>query len=388
MMRYFLLFIWTMSLTISGTHHGYSRGVSVLDGGSMKEQVRVVTATGRAIIQHQDALEEARMLALEDALYYAALQGGARIEGFSSVDTATALTDMTVIKPITQILDYKVIGEVTDETHYELTIEAMVGDRRKSGCQNRPLSNLTLFKPFMAVDPALPGYLSQAPLHISHAITETLSAESNLHVMDIRHLSQKKAGLSKALSTIDYRALTTGRARMFYGDFGVNSSISLRAEKDSSMFVINEYFTVDITSEIFVYGEEGVLQQVEDTSRILLGERTLSRTLSILSKTKRETLHQLVTEASQKHARKISKIMHCAPLETTLEPSQAGLIVRRGSRQGIKPKQLAFAQGRDTPLTILHVTDVSESTATLMPLDSRHDLKSLHGATVTFQEFD
>ena len=114
-MRYFLLFISMVSLTISGTHLAHSRGVSVLDDGSMKEQVRVVTATGRAIIQHQDALEEARMLALEDALYYAALQGGAKIEGFSSVDTATAITDMTVIKPITQILDYKVIGEVADE---------------------------------------------------------------------------------------------------------------------------------------------------------------------------------------------------------------------------------------------------------------------------------
>ena len=109
-MRYFLFFIWMLSLTISATNLAHSRGVSVLDVG----QVRVVNATGRAVIQHQDGLEEARMLALEDALYYAALQGGAKIEGFSSVDTATALTDMTVIKPVTQILDYKVIGEIAD----------------------------------------------------------------------------------------------------------------------------------------------------------------------------------------------------------------------------------------------------------------------------------
>ena len=387
-MRYFLLFISMVSLTIFGTHLAHSRGVSVLDDGSMKEQVRVVTATGRAIIQHQDALEEARMLALEDALYYAALQGGAKIEGFSSVDTATALTDMTVIRPITQILDYKVIGEIADETHYELTIEAMVGDRQKSGCQSRPISHLTLFKPFMAVDPALPGYLSQAPIHMSHVITEALSADSNLRVMDIRHLSQQEAGVSKASSTIDYRTLTTGRARMYNGDFGVNSSISLRAEKQSDMFLTNEYVTLDITSEIFVYGEQGVLKQVTDTARIFLGEKRLSRTLSILTKTNRETLQKLVTQASQKHAKKLSNIMRCIPLETTLEPAQAGLLIKRGARQGVKPKQLAFAQGNDTPLTILHVTDVSESTAILMPLDSRHDLASLHGATVTFQEFD
>ena len=383
-MRYFLFFIWMLSLTIFTTNLAHSRGVSVLDGG----QVRVVKATGRAIIQHQDSLEEARMLALEDALYYAALQGGAKIEGFSSVDTATALTDMTVIKPVTQILDYKVIGEIADETHYELTIEAMVGDRQKSGCQSRPISHLTLFKPFLTVDPTLPGYLSQAPLHMSHVITESLAAEPNLRVMDIRHLSQQEAGVSKASSTIDYRALTTGRARMFNGDFGVNSSISLRGEKDSDMFSTNDNVILDIISEIFVYGEEGKLKQVNDTARIFLGEKRLSRTLSILTRTNRETLHQLVTEASQKHAKKILNVMRCAPLETILEPAEAGLLIKRGARQGVKSKQLAFAQGSDTPLTILHVIDVSETTAILMPLDSRHDLATLHGATVTFQEFD
>lgn len=383
-MRYFLFFIWMLSLTIFTTNLAHSRGVSVLDGG----QVRVVKATGRAIIQHQDSLEEARMLALEDALYYAALQGGAKIEGFSSVDTATALTDMTVIKPVTQILDYKVIGEIADETHYELTIEAMVGDRQKSGCQSRPISHLTLFKPFLTVDPTLPGYLSQAPLHMSHVITESLAAEPNLRVMDIRHLSQQEAGVRKASSTIDYRALTTGRARMFNGDFGVNSSISLRGEKDSDMFITNDNLILDIISEIFVYGEEGKVKQVTDTARISLGEKKLSRTLSILTRTNRETLHQLVTEASQKHAKKILNVMRCAPLETILEPAEAGLLIKRGARQGVKSKQLAFAQGSDTPLTILHVIDVSETTAILMPLDSRHDLATLHGATVTFQEFD
>jgi hypothetical protein len=387
-MQYFMLFISMVFLSISGIQIAHSRGISVLDDGGIKEQVRMVTATGRAIIQHQDALEEARMLALEDALYYAALQGGAKIEGFSSIDTATALTDMTVVKPITQILDYTVIGEIADETHYELTIEAMVGDRQKSGCQRRAISHLTLFKPFMAVDPALPGYFSQAPMHMSHVITEALSADANLRMMDIRHLSQQEAGASKASSTIDYRALTTGRARMYNGDFGVNSSISLRAEKQSDAFLTNEYAKLDISSEIFVYGERGVLKQVTDTSRIFLGKKSLSRTLSILTKTNRETLHKLVTQASRKHARKLSNIMRCAPLETKLEPAKAGLLIKRGTRQGVKPKQLAFAQGSDTPLTVLHVTDVSETTAILMPLDSRHDLASLHGATVTFQEFD
>ena len=46
--------------------------------------LRYTEATGRAVIVHEDTKSEARMLALEDALYLAALQGGARIDGFSA----------------------------------------------------------------------------------------------------------------------------------------------------------------------------------------------------------------------------------------------------------------------------------------------------------------
>jgi hypothetical protein len=45
--------------------------------------LRMVTATGRAVINDQAAPHEAKNIALEDALYLAALRGGAKIDGFS-----------------------------------------------------------------------------------------------------------------------------------------------------------------------------------------------------------------------------------------------------------------------------------------------------------------
>jgi hypothetical protein len=47
--------------------------------------LRMVTATGRAVINDHAAQHEAKNIALEDALYLAALRGGAKINGFSSV---------------------------------------------------------------------------------------------------------------------------------------------------------------------------------------------------------------------------------------------------------------------------------------------------------------
>ena len=59
----------------------------------------------------------------------------------------TNLSDMFVVRPASQILDYRITNEVQDETHYAVTIEAVVGDMETTGCQNRPISHITLFKP-------------------------------------------------------------------------------------------------------------------------------------------------------------------------------------------------------------------------------------------------
>ena len=109
--------------------------LSQTSDGLDNEGLRLVTVTGRAAIIHEDALDEARDMALEDALYYAVLKGGAKIDGFSSVDAQTNLNDMFVVRPASQILDYSITNEMQDDTHYAVTIEAVVGDMVLSGCQ-------------------------------------------------------------------------------------------------------------------------------------------------------------------------------------------------------------------------------------------------------------
>ena len=95
---------------------------------AMASGFEFVQTTGRAVIMHQDAEQEARMMALEDALYTAALQGGAEINGFSIITTDTAIDDHFVVRPASRILDYRIVNEVVEEEHYAVTIEAAVGD--------------------------------------------------------------------------------------------------------------------------------------------------------------------------------------------------------------------------------------------------------------------
>ena len=109
--------------------------------------MRFTETTGRAVIMDPAMEQEARMMALEDALYLAALEGGARIDGFSAVMTDSALEDHFVVRPASRILDYTITNEVIDDQHYQVTIRAAVGDLPQSSCPHRRDVNLTVFAP-------------------------------------------------------------------------------------------------------------------------------------------------------------------------------------------------------------------------------------------------
>ena len=71
------------------------------------------------------------------------------------------------LKRVQQILDYSITNEVQNETHYAVTIEAVVGDMATSGCQNRPISHVTLFRPSLYLAGDLPHWMSQLPASLS-----------------------------------------------------------------------------------------------------------------------------------------------------------------------------------------------------------------------------
>ena len=84
---------------------------------------REVFSKGRAVIIEGD-VSLAKKRALEDALYLASLQGGAKVDGYSSVDANTNLNENVLIRPSSTIKDFVIIEEKQDETHYSVTIKS------------------------------------------------------------------------------------------------------------------------------------------------------------------------------------------------------------------------------------------------------------------------
>ena len=86
-------------------------------------QVKFVEVTGRSVIE-ENAAVLSKNNALEDALYLAALKGGAKISGYSIVDKFSNLNEEIIVRPSSGILDYTIIDEMISDQHYEVTIIA------------------------------------------------------------------------------------------------------------------------------------------------------------------------------------------------------------------------------------------------------------------------
>ncbi len=376
-MPFLILIIWTIVATIIIPQVSFS-----------EEKLKIIQSTGRAAIQTDILKEEAKNLALEDALYYAALKGGAKIDGFSHVNSQTTLEDEFLVRPVSKILDYRVIDEVIDDTHYQITIEAIIGENNKNiGCQNRPISQLTLFRPNLKLSNNVPGWMSQLPLRMSQLIAINLSEKPKLRLRDARHTPLELNNIKLASNRLDYKSLTTGRIQMRNGDFAITTEINFEGESEARLLSKKEFLIVKLKSHFFYSNKNFTPEIIVDEFKLRLGSRFPIRSLSVLSKEQRETLIKLLDNAAILHAKKITEKLVCYPMSSVIFQKEGKLYINIGKRQGLEKNHLAFAEGKNTPWTMIKVQDVLENLSIVEPLDKNKNLDDLNGMNITFLEF-
>ena len=376
-MPFFLLFVWTVISSIIFCQISFAQ-----------ENLKMIQSTGRAAILEDISKDEARNLALEDALYYAALKGGAQIDGFSHVNSETALEDEFLVRPISKILDYRIIDEVIDDTHYQITIEAAIGEMNKNeGCQNRSISQITLFRPTLQISNNVPGWMSQLPLSISKKITVELSEKPEIRLRDARHTKLNTENFQRINTSLDYKSLTTGRINMRNGDFAISTDIKFEKDLEKHIFSNEEFLSVKIKSYIY-YPENNIAPEIiSDEYRLRLGSKSPIRTISIIGREKREKLLNMINNAASIHAKKIVENLICYPMLSTLTYKNGELFINIGKRQGLEKNLLAFTDGNNTPWTILKVQSVLENSSIMLPLDKNKNFEELNGKNIRFLEF-
>ena len=192
-----------------------------------EEKLQIVMSTGRAAIISNEQIDETRVRALEDALYSAALLGGAEIDGFSSVQAGSQLDDHFVVRPSSKIIDYDIVDERFDDLHYTIEIEAAVGELKKADCQNRLFNNVTIFAPVFRVNEKIPAWLSHQPSAMIKSLQENLTRKPNFNLVNMANLPLDPKELTRD-KTYSYKALTSGTTNVLNGDFALATTITLK----------------------------------------------------------------------------------------------------------------------------------------------------------------
>jgi hypothetical protein len=339
------------------------------------------------VINDQGALHEAKNIALEDALYLAALRGGAKIDGFSSVQADTSLDDHFVVRPSSEILDYRIINEVKDDLHYEVTVEAAVGKISEPACHDRAVGHLTMFAPTMSMTRSVPGWLSTMPSMMMADLYRQLENITNLTLYNEAATVLDSIQMKRD-ARYDYNALMNGKASIRDGDFAFTTNIAFESFSTDFGLGQSQHLRAIITTSLFAGSQLTPLGEVREEVKLKLGERSPSLLINKLSTTQRDKVKAALLNGLQSHAKAIASATLCLPLKAVIKLEDNKLHVALGMRQGIQVNRLAMVSGVDSKWSVLRVIEAGEGHSTLEPLSRQRKPADLNGKLATFLEMN
>jgi len=348
--------------------------------------MRFTETTGRAAIIDPSMEQEARMMALEDALYLAALEGGARIDGFSAVMTDSSLEDHFVIRPASRILDYTITNEVIDDLHYQVSIRAAVGDLPKGTCLHRRDVNLTVFAPKITHGKAVAAEAGPMAPRVISALIETIEAHPGINAIRATDTVLDPARLARTTDQFDYQALTTGVTRVRRGDFALIPEITLTSRPVRNGFDRHADMLVSIEMHLFAGESYAPVDHFESRQQITTRLRSPFRTVNVLGQPRRPVILDTMRAPVAALVDDMAAKLQCAPLSATMSVVDGRLSVPIGSYHGMRENALAIASGTDTPWQIMRVTSVAPMSSVLTPLNEKRDINTLAGRTADFME--
>ena len=351
-----------------------------------EEKLQIVMSTGRAAIISNEHIDETRARALEDALYSAALLGGAEIDGFSSVQAGSQLDDHFVVRPSSKIIDYDIVDERFDDLHYTVEIEAAVGELKKVDCQNRLFNTVTMFAPVFRVDEKIPAWLSHQPSAMIKSLQENLTRKPNFNLVNMVNLPLDPKELTRD-KTYSYKALTSGTTNVLNGDFALTTTITLKRTVKKTGFQQNHFVDVMVESAVFVDSDYRPTEKVTHQAKFPIGNFLPTQLMSVLASPNRTKIRGHLSKLISEHAAELETVMRCTPLSATMIAKEDGLHVPIGSRHGLQDKRLAVVSNEVMPWTVLRVIKVNANGAVLMPLNRKRSSAQLSGQRVSFLEF-
>ena len=358
-------------------------------------QVKFVEVTGRSVIE-ENAPVISKNNALEDALYLAALQGGAKISGYSIVDKFSNLKEEIIVRPSSGILDYTIIDEIISDQHYEVTIKALVGKRLDTiGCTSRTKSTLISFSPKVFISQQSPSWSQHLPNSIYNSILTKLSQFDDLLIINASNTDLNTNNKKLKLNEFDYNVLTGDVVNYKPADFSLETEILIEPTQhlhSSNLSTLQLEDYLKVTTNV-VIKDINSNKEAFKTSRVAISyigpRKTLFKTINVLSRPNRNNVIKSLIDSVNDLPEEINDNLKCINLISIAQPSKIDNTIRIdiGTNQGISRGNLALSESESTPFAVFEVIQSDENGSILLPLNTSRKIESYYGKAITFMEF-
>lgn len=336
-----------------------------------------VEVTGHAAISGAEDRDAARRRALADALFNAALMGGADVRGHTAVSKSVVTADLTIVRAIGRVLDHAILSQKERQGLWEVTIKARVGLGGDPFCQSPHRLPITVYAPIIDVSPHAPAWSEELGRTIAVDLIEQLDRHRATDIVRVTDRRPPAVGANEAL---DYTVLTKGSVRMAPGEFGFVPVLRI----DAGRTALGD--TVLLEAEFQLHSPDGgVYRQVFASSAEMVNSRLLGR-LGELTRRDRVSMAKALTKGLRETFDALLDVKSCEPLISRLGVQGGKLTVPIGSRHGLSRAALAFTADRNTTTELLEIVEIGPNHATLRPLDPASTPKSMSGRTVRFVE--
>ena len=356
----------------------------VISKSFAKDAIRFIETTGRAVIENNETINNSRRRALEDALYLAALHGGATINGFSAVNTDTSIQENLVVQPASQILDYTIISEDRSDTHFVIKIRSAVGELKEKGCENKGLKSLSIYKPTIEIDPSAPYWVNSLADELTSSVVASIKSSSDINLTNYSDIPLDQNKLTTVNDDYDYISLTSGRERTQYGDYAAVSSISITERKKLVGFTTYNSLMIKFNTEVYEGSSYSFSFSKTKSIEALFSSSGPWRTINLLLKSNKSDIVEPLLVAAKEHAADITDNLVCKKINSVITVKNGKIEVPLGKRHGIKLSALAVTKGEQTPFNILRVEKVLESKSVLIPLNNSLEFGKLDGKSIQF----
>lgn len=340
---------------------------------------QTVTARGYAMVI-QDDVAMAKRSALEQALFFAAADAGLNVYGYTASDGGKMLADQVAIQPGGKILHYKIVDEQVANGRVELEIQADVQTKADEACvQNRKYRLTADINP-INLPARAPYWLGDLLQDAAQKVVEEVFASP---MVVAAHAPYAPTSAEKA--DLDYRSIMGLKHASTIGKVGhatMPATHRLLVSTNLSAGPGSEEFTYDLVAQIFALEDGRLVTEKRLQTPLKLGLVTPVEWLDVFGQ---KTPQQVRDELQALTSHQFMGVLfdaQCGQLEAILQRQGDRLIAPLGRVDGVRPSDLAFAEGGEH-WRVMRVEALHDDHTVLAPLVGA-DWEKLQGVTVRF----